>query len=71
MHMGTTFLKLENRFIHLSAIKLIKSYEEGSIRIFTDVPNAETPGAFYYYDVDDAEQAQKVLAVFEKMSVSA
>ena len=67
--MQTTFIKIDNRIINISAIKSIKMYEEGSIRIFSDVPNAETPGSFYYYDVDDADQAQKVIDTVMKMAV--
>lgn len=69
--MNTTFLKIDARYLNLSAIKSVKLFDDGSIRIFSDVPNAETPGTFYYYDVDDTEMAQKVLDVIGKMSVNA
>lgn len=67
--MQTNFIKIEHRIINISAIKSIKIYEEGTIRIFSDVPNAETPGSFYYYDVDDTDMAQKVIDVVLKMAV--
>lgn len=67
--MQTHFIKIQHRIINLAAIKSIKIYDEGTIRIFSDVPNAETPGSFYYYDVDDTDMAQKVIDLVMKMAV--
>jgi hypothetical protein len=69
--MNTSFIKIGNRFLNLSAVKAIKIFEDESIRIFSDVPNLETPGTYYHYDIEDAGQAQKVLDAVEKMSIKA
>ena len=69
--MNTTFVKINGRYLNLSAIKSIKLFDDGSIRVFSDVPNVETPGTFYYYDVDDADMAKKVLETIDKMTVNA
>lgn len=67
--MQTHFIKIDHRIINISSIKSIRIYEEGNIRIFSNVPNAETTGAFYQFDVDDVEKAQKVIDTVMKMAV--
>jgi len=68
--MQTTFIKIGNRYLNFSSIKSVKIYEEGGLRIFSNVPNVETPGSFYYYDIDDAEQAQLFLNAIDKMAIA-
>lgn len=67
--MQTHFIKIDHRIINISSIKSIRIYEEGNIRIFSNVPSAEEVGVFYQFDVDDVEKAQKVIDAVMKMAV--
>ncbi len=68
-NMQTHFIKIDHRIINISSIKSIRIYEEGNIRIFSNVPSAEEVGVFYQFDVDDVEKAQKVIDAVMKMAV--
>lgn len=67
--MQTHFIRIDHRIINISSIKSIKIYDEGNIRIFSNVPSAESAGTYYQYDIDDVDTAQKVIDTVMKMAV--